>query len=306
VEFGKLSNVDGVAFTLPPEDDRTAFVLREAPAREAGRLRLGTPAWSHREWVGEVYPTGTKPRDYLAHYARRFGCIELNSTHYAVPKPEIVQRWVDDTPAGFRFDAKVLQDISHRGSLASGRDELARFCDAMTGLGDRLGLVWLQLPPSVGPTRLDDLEGLLDGLPDGVQGAVELRHPGWFSERSLIPRAFDALAERDVALVITDVAGRRDLCHCSLPAPRTMVRFVGNELHPSDHERVAAWLPRLKAWLDAGAEALDFIVHQPGDLLSPRLADYIEDRLESRLGLVVRPPTQAVEPKPPTGQLTLF
>ena len=150
MDFGKLASVDSVAFTLPPEDGRSAFVLREAPARAAGRLRLGTPAWAHREWVGEVYPAGTKPRDYLTHYARRFSCIELNSTHYAVPKPEILERWVQDTPPGFRFDAKVLQGISHRGRLGSGSADLGRFCAAMRRLGDRLGLVWLQLPPSAG------------------------------------------------------------------------------------------------------------------------------------------------------------
>lgn len=304
MEFGKLASVDAVAFAMPPDDERTAFVLQESPAREPGRIRLGTPAWSHPEWIGEVYPPGTKARDFLTHYAHRFGCIELNSTHYAVPNAELVERWRTETPPGFRFDAKVLQDISHRGDLAAGRADLTRFCEALGGLQDRLGLVWLQLPPSVGPRRMDDLEALLDGLPDGAQGAVELRHEQWFDERRLIPAAFDLFAERDIALVITDVAGRRDLCHGSLPAPRTMIRFVGNALHPSDHSRVDAWVPRLKSWLDAGAEALDFIVHQPGDLLSPRLATYLEEGLV-RHGVRYDRPTPP-PPDPPKGQLTLL
>lgn len=314
MEFGKLGSVDGVTFALPAQDERSAVVLSQAPTREAGRIRLGTPAWSHRQWIGEVYPVGTKPRDFLAHYARRFGCIELNSTHYGVPRAATLQRWREQTSSGFRFDAKVLQEISHRGALAAGRGDLQRFCEALRPLGDRLGLVWLQLPPSVGPGRLADLEALLDGLPQGVQGAVELRHPGWFEERRLIPTAFEAFAERDVALVITDVAGRRDLCHATLPAPRTMIRFVGNELHPSDQRRVDAWIPRLAGWLAAGADSLDFIVHQPGDLLSPRLASYVEQAFKERADLSVRPDSPLAGEalagealgEPAKGQLTLL
>jgi hypothetical protein len=100
-----------------------------------------------------------------------------------------------------------------------------------------------------------------------------------------------------VAAVITCVAGRRDVCHASLTAPFTMVRFVGNgagpakrdatsaaanALHPTDETRTAAWLDRLLEWRARGLESACFFVHQPDDVLAPELMASFATRARER------------------------
>lgn len=81
------------------------------------RIHLGAPVWSCRAWAGELWPTATKPADYLHHYARVFNAVEGNATFYAVPRRETAARWRDETPPGFRFCCKLPRTITHERSL---------------------------------------------------------------------------------------------------------------------------------------------------------------------------------------------
>ena len=91
MDFGKLTNIEGIDFELPREPARTGRVLERAgrPADDAW-LVLGAPAWARKDWVGKLYPTGTSPRDLLRAYARVCGAIELNGTYYNVPEPHVL------------------------------------------------------------------------------------------------------------------------------------------------------------------------------------------------------------------------
>ncbi|MCS7003779.1 MAG: DUF72 domain-containing protein [Cytophagales bacterium] len=71
---------------------------------------------------------------------------------------------------------------------------------------------------------------------------MEFRHREWFSN-SLA--AWETLIEYQVSTVITDVAGRRDVLHKRLITPYVIIRFVGNQLHPTDIQRLHAWAERL-------------------------------------------------------------
>lgn len=82
------------------------------------------------------------------------------------------------------------------------------------------------------------------------------------------------LRNRGVSAVITDVAGRRDVCHAQLTASTVLVRFVGNSLHPSDYTRVSEWSERLKYWIESGLESAYFFTHEPDNLLAPELAAF--------------------------------
>ncbi|GHV92714.1 hypothetical protein AGMMS50268_32170 [Spirochaetia bacterium] len=52
------------------------------------KIMVGTCGFFYDDWIGPVYPQGTKRRDYLPLYAEQFNTVELNYTHYGMPKPE--------------------------------------------------------------------------------------------------------------------------------------------------------------------------------------------------------------------------
>lgn len=287
MDFGKLHSVDTVKFALPrptaPQEERSLRVLRNAPSGTAS-VRVGCPVWAQREWIGRIYPLGSKSTDFLHHYSRQFSTIELNATHYRIPTHETVEEWRAQTPAEFRFCPKWPQEISHERQLQHCQELTTLFCDSLSRLGDRLGSSFLQLAPGFSPQQLPVLKRFLASVARGFPVCVEFRHPEWFKDHALIPEALDVLEAAGAGTVITDVAGRRDVAHLSLTAPRVLIRFVGNTLHATDYERIDAWIPRLKLWLENGLRELDFCVHQPDNVLAPELTRYFVARMNAGAG----------------------
>jgi hypothetical protein len=105
------------------------------------------------------------------------------------------------------------------------------------------------------------------------------------------------LEDLGVATVITDVAGRRDVCHMRLSSTQVLIRFVGNALHPSDYSRVQAWAPRLQAWFQAGLRSAYCFTHEPDNLLAPVLAAFCADTFGARM-----PDVALRGPRPVGGQ----
>jgi uncharacterized protein YecE (DUF72 family) len=288
MDFGHLSDIRRVRFELAEEDPRSAGVLRRA---EPGELRvwLGAPVWTPKAWVGRIYPKGTPAKDFLREYARQFGAIELNSSFYGVPAPGMLDHWRAVVPEDFRFCPKFLQDVSHGAELVSPLPLIEGFARSFERMGDRLGLSFLQLPPQLGPERARELGAALRRIPKDFPVAVEFRHPGWFdANRHLVDAAFDRLVDAGAATVITDVAGRRDVGHASLTSARVLVRFVGNDLHPTDFERVGAWVARIGRWREQGLRELYFFVHQPDNVRSPELIRALSERLAREQGIRAR------------------
>lgn len=291
MEFGKVSSAElaTLDFDLPPEDPRSWFRMKLQPSRPATlRVGVGCPVWSVRSWVGSVYPSPTDPKDYLFHYSRQFNSIELNTTHYRIPDSETVRRWRDSVPGDFRFNPKILQEVSHRRPLSSESPEFREFVRAILGLEDRLGLCFLQLPPTFSKSDLPQLSRFLSFLPRGFPLAVEARHPSLFSGQKLIDPLFDLLAKTGTHVVITDVAGRRDVLHSSLTTGRVLVRFIGNDLHPTDDSRMWQWARRLGSWIRSGLEQVEFFVHQPGDTATPEAVHRLIHALNLECGLNLR------------------
>ena len=78
-----------------------------------GRILIGTSGYAYADWVGPVYPRGTKSGDYLQHYAKLFSTCELNFSHYAIPTARTLEAMVLRTDAKMRFAVKVHRSISH-------------------------------------------------------------------------------------------------------------------------------------------------------------------------------------------------
>ncbi|HLY61348.1 MAG TPA: DUF72 domain-containing protein [Terriglobia bacterium] len=170
-----------------------------------GRLFLGTSSWTGDGWVGSFYPTGTKPADFLQHYAKSFNTVEIDSTFYRIPTASTVEQWRERTPKGFIFSAKLPQRITHEKMLLDAEDDLKAFLDVMDLLGDKLGALLLQFPYfNKSKFRglgffLERLEPFLKQLPKDHQWGVEVRNKNWLSEK-----LYSVLRRHGVALALVD------------------------------------------------------------------------------------------------------
>jgi uncharacterized protein YecE (DUF72 family) len=148
--------------------------------------RLGTMGFGYVEWSGGVfYPEGLKSAEYLEHYAHHFDALELDTTFYATPPLERVQKWAEVTPPDFRFSAKAPKGVTHDTSIDRAIEPMLDFLNVMTrGLGERLGVVLLQFPPSFTAREAPKLERFIRALPNDVELAAEFRHESWWSGRA--------------------------------------------------------------------------------------------------------------------------
>lgn len=283
---------------LPDDDPRTLATLSAAttPTSPALAAHVGCPTYANKQWLGSVYPADAT--DLLVAYGQAFNGIELNVTHYRIPDDATVRRWYDSVPADFRFAPKVPQSASHEHDLAAAQ----RFAAAIAGLREKLGCIFLQLPPSFAPSPASatTLRALLDTLPEPLPVTVELRHRGWFSRGALTPFAFDLLSSAHAGAVITDAPGRRDVLHVSLPRPVAFVRFLATTDDDVDHRRLDQWVARIARWRDAGLRELYFWLHAPDNVGAPELVGAFRERFERATGQSLR---TAI---PPPGQLRLL
>jgi uncharacterized protein YecE (DUF72 family) len=293
MDFGKLPSVDNVDFSLPPEPPQNAALLAALPKTTKPTIYLGATGYNMKAWVGHWYPPGAKDKDFLRHYGSQFNTIEHNTTHYRIPEAPTVARWHEETPADFRFCPKIPQTISHARDLGLNGRELPLFCEAIAGLEEKLGCCFLQLPPHCSVRELNLLARFLEKFPSEIPLAVEVRHESFFQKNMVADDFFQLLQNHDVTTVISDVAGRRDVCHMRVTNQRVLIRFVGNKLHPSDYQRVEDWSGRLKTWLDAGLHEVCFFTHEPDNLLAPELAVFCEEVFSKKMpGVALRGPKQ--------------
>ena len=303
MQFGRCSDLTQVDFSLPALRARSASLLVRAgePASEPW-LRLGAPAFRHRDWLGGLYPPGSDEAKWLGIYASKLDALELNSTFYGLPSESTLARWVAETPPEFRICPKLPRVISHELGSSELQARVASFVTRMELLGERLGPALCQLPESAGPDTLPQLRAALDCFPDDFSLALEVRHAGWFERGALREDLVDWLEARGIASVITDVSGRRDASHASLTSTIAFVRFVGEGGHETDEPRVSQWLERLQSWQGLGLRAAYFFVHQPDDIAAPALLSIAAQRAQE-LGIEV--PSVPLE-RPAPNQLDLF
>jgi uncharacterized protein YecE (DUF72 family) len=282
MQFGKTEDIDSLHLKLPKDHPGNSRFLEGK--RKTAEIYVGFPIWTHKAWVGTIYPEKAKPKDFLKYYSEQYNSIELNATHYTTPKISQVQAWSSVVPEHFKFCPKVPQFISHARNLAAMKNGMAEFMHAVSHFGKHLGCTFFLLSPNFKPPQLDSLIALLETVPESFELALELRHEDWFSD----PHALDTLAayltSRKMVLIITDVSGRRDVLHQRLTSSTAFIRFTGNDLHPSDFKRLDDWVNRISEWLEHGLEKLYFFVHTPEKSLNPELTHYFIQKLNKKAG----------------------
>ncbi|MFN2564341.1 MAG: DUF72 domain-containing protein [Gemmatimonadaceae bacterium] len=161
---------------------------------------IGRAGWSlSRTEQAHVPPEGAS---ILERYARRFPAVEINSSFYRPHRPATYARWSACVPPEFRFSVKIPKRITHELRLTGTEPILDAFLAEAACLGERLGCLLVQLPPSfaydAGVAR-----AFFEALRARYAGHVvfEPRHPTWFTDD--VERL---LAELRVARVAADPA----------------------------------------------------------------------------------------------------
>lgn len=259
---------------------------------------LGCAVWAYDGWVGNFFPAGSSNREFLRLYSRRLTTVEGNTTFYAVPKDEVVQRWADETPETFRFCFKLPRDISHDAPLRTQIEATHAFIDQLAPLGPRLGPFFLQLPPRFSPAQIDDLAQWLAAWPAAQRVAVEVRHDDWFTpagEQALQ----DLLEQHTAGRVLMDVrpldrgplpGAEQDLqrardnkpsvpLHPLVSAQLALVRYIGHPDLPLNEPLLDEWAARVAAWLRDGVDVYLFM-HCPINDFAPALCHIFQRKLE--------------------------
>lgn len=145
---------------------------------EARPVLVGTAGWSIASRHGSHFPA---QGSHLERYAARLSCVEINSSFYRPHRRETYERWAASVPDGFRFSVKLPRTITHERRLKDCGPALDEFLEGARGLGRKLGVVLVQMPPSL---RFDRTvaEAFLGLLRDKAGAGVvcEPRHASWF------------------------------------------------------------------------------------------------------------------------------
>lgn len=156
----------------------------------------GTSGFSYESWRGRFYPAGLPARRMLVHYAERLPAVEMNGSFYRTPPESTLTGWGQTVPAGFRFCFKAHRGLTYSAAAFPKLELAADLGARLRVVGDRLGPVLVQFPPTAAPDH-GHLDALLEAL--GLPAAVEPRSEAWFG-----PALEAVLRRRAAALVVTD------------------------------------------------------------------------------------------------------
>ena len=294
------------------------------------RYFTGCAVWAYKDWVGSFYPEGSRAADFLRLYGERMTAVEGNTTFYSQPDAKTIQRWAETMPPGFRFCPKLPKVFSHQGKLLPHLDQAQAFMDTLAPLGDRLGPVFLQLPPTYRPAQGADLRDFLTQWPrQRYPIAVEVRHLDWFAP-PIAHRLTQVLMDLGVGRVLLDTRPIYDgqanadadpqmgserrkpqvPLQAEVTAPFTIIRYISHPSFSRNDPYLAEWTPRIAQWLAHGTTVY-FFAHCPQEIHSPRVAQAMYHRLQrAGVALPVLPwescPSQSASAENISAQLSLF
>jgi len=206
-------------------------------------LKTGCVGYSYPEWVGPFYPRRATQEEFLEMYGKVFDLLEVDSSFYRIPTPEMTQEWSRLVPDGFTFTAKFPKIVTHEREFRQAKEPLDRFLRAMGALRPKVPVLLVQLAPSYTMIRgEEELFDFLKDLPRDFRYAVEFRHGSWFNET-----VYRELRKLEVAMAWSEVQ------YTEPPAIATTdfiyMRFIGDR-----SLKKLGWvqidrIPEMKKWL---------------------------------------------------------
>ena len=282
---------------------------------------IGLAIWGYKNWVGDLFPAKTRAQDFLNCYAKRFSVVEGNTTFYAIPSPETVDRWRQETEPGFQFFPKLPKTVTHQGRLMPYLPQAFQFLSLMQRLGDRLGGLFLQLPPSYSPANFADLDLFLSSWRSATQVPLflEVRHLQWFEDHDR-DRLNQRLTQYQVDRVLLDTRPIHNAddnpqqystnkkpnvpVQPIVTANTAFVRYISHPIRDRNTEYLNQWVNQVRVWLQSGKNVY-FFVHCPLEDNSPQHAQYFQELLErSSVPVPPLPWNTLLENTPPSEELT--
>jgi uncharacterized protein YecE (DUF72 family) len=239
-------------------------------------ILIGTSGYSYNEWVGTVYPEGTKTKDYLACYAGLFPTVELNFSYYTMPQAKNLAKMLVDGGPKLRFSIKAHKSLTHEIDPNQWEGEAKTYIDAiepMLGAG-RLDAVLFQFPYSF---KYEDenrryLDKLLKFFKD-IPTAVEFRKADWYTGKVI-----EGMKSRNIPLVSLDMPALPKLPPQMevVTAPLAYIRLHGRNSEAwwgkDDHARydylytdseIEAWANRIKQITEQTQRILVYFNNHP-------------------------------------------
>jgi uncharacterized protein YecE (DUF72 family) len=232
----------------------------------SGALYVGTSGFSYKEWKGDFYPEDLPNTKMLDYYSEHLPSVEVNYTFRRMPAESTLTKWKKQAAEGFRFTLKAPQRITHFKRLVDTGEDVEEFVRRARLLGDALGTILYQCPPSLAFEK-EKLAGFLAVLPPVTRHAMEFRHPS-FQEAE--PQ--ELLREHGVALCGADTE-KTPVEEVPVTAPYAYLRLRKDEY--ADDE-LALWAKRVRGALDAGHDVYCYFKHEGGGI-GPRYATFIKD-----------------------------
>ena len=170
--------------------------------KRKGRLLIGTSGWAYDHWKKIFYPEDLNDKDKLKYFSKHFKTTEINYSFYHLPRPEIYQKWYQETPADFIFSVKASRFITHIKRLKDVEKPWKIFLKNALNLKEKLGPVLFQFPPNFKTTeenikRLNDFLKLINRYK--LKYAFEFRHQSWCYKET-----YNLLKKYNIAWVIAD------------------------------------------------------------------------------------------------------
>ena len=211
---------------------------------QSPEIHIGTSGWNYDHWRDVFYPQGCPKSKWLQFYAEHYNTVELNASFYRLPKPQTFETWREKTPAMFVWAVKANRFITHIKRIKDVREPLERFFSSADLLREKLGPILFQLPPSLSfdETVLSDFCKTLFG---NHRYVLEVRHPSWAE-----PRALEILKDHNIALCISDTAGRYPYMEEDT-ADFIYIRLHGSKtLYASEYteEELRAYVEKIRGW----------------------------------------------------------
>ncbi len=227
---------------------------------------VGTSGWMYKDWGKKFYPKDLT-KGHLQYLAKEFCTVEVNSSFYHLPLGSTFTKWSEETPDSFVFAVKLSRYVTHRKRLHAVGEPIATFMERARKLGSKLGVVLVQLPPSLkyDEKKLDALLKLLKRK--RARFALEPRHPSWFDSAAREP-ILKKLKAAKVCLVFphsAKIPSPDPDDAANITADFMYVRFHGpSEFAASRYgaARLRPWATRIEAWRK---QKLDIFVYFNND-----------------------------------------
>jgi uncharacterized protein YecE (DUF72 family) len=238
---------------------------------------IGTSGWTYADWRGLFYPPDLPRSRWLEYYGAQFSTVEINATFYGNFKDQTYRAWRARVPASFSYVLKAPRSITHVKDLLDVAPQIETFWNSAANLGEKLGLILLQVAPHT-PYDLRRLQAALLAFQEPRKIAVEFRNPLW-----LTPETFDLLKQLGAVYCSADAPGftRVDW----LTSPTAYIRLHGRRSWYADDyaenelQEIAAFARRFEA---RGAEKIYIFFNNDYHANAPRNAHRLVEILGKR------------------------